>query len=296
MVSRTGTRRIAVLTMVAMAFAMTAGSGVALAVNNHWTADGDGSSWTDGDNWELNVTPTNYSSNALLDPQGLNNVVGVGTVVIDGTAETATRLSVSGSSVGTVSLTIRNGGSLVVNSTDPFGVGDGNGTGTVTVESSASSSTFVKAGSFTLGNMGTGVDGFLNIGAGTFEGTHMNIGNFTGADPGGGFVNLSGSGTLSAIAEFNVGLAGQASWVNFDGGGTIKVANGLAANVEGKIAGGTRILVNGSASAGLGVDIIKTSDATHSFYNLANPIPEPTSLALLAMGLGGIGVLVRRKR
>lgn len=338
-----------------MAFALAAGAGVALgADNNHWTGNQFSSNWADPLNWELAASPTVVGSRAQL--QAVTGLGKSADIVIDGTAESAFTLDVSGSSAGDVSLTIKNGGSLVTTQIgEPFGIGNLNGTGTVTVETTASDSTFVKSGSFTLGSSpGAGnpaVDGTLNLGAGTFEGTHMNIGHFSGPVRGSGFVNLSGTGTLSAISEFNIwnnAVFNQTGFVNFDGGGTIKVTPSLQNLVHGYINAGL-ILANGAATTFPGGDIVESTDGSDLFYNLdpsimppdptialwkttygdsvtsgsgadvnnnsliegadfldlqqsgasvavSSAVPEPVSLALIALGLGGLGVIVKRRR
>jgi hypothetical protein len=179
-------------------------------------------------------------------------------------------------------------------------------------------------GSFSFANplnLGTGTLG----GSGTITAASVTAGGLVSPGNSPGQLNLSGNFTLLSTSTFLVELAGNTQGVNYDFlsvGGSAALAGNLslsflsgfqntatfantftgltAANVSGtftNVASGQRLFTSdGFGSFQVNYGAGSAFGANNIVLNNFVPIPEPSTYALLAVGLGAIALIAHRRR
>ena len=269
------------------------------AFAEEWNADGDGSSWEDGDNWNTDTQPT-------LATLARINLAGGSDVFITQAGEQADRFILGQGATGIQKLTIESGGSLTTDSGTVSRIGQTsegwltmNG-GTLTMSGNYSSDNggrlIINDGDVNLGGnstVGTGSAGFLEINGSTA--TIDVAGAYT-------FGNFS-----TTIFTLDSALAGV-SEVNNTGALNLDASSTLTVDFRGydfsTNKGSDIVLFDYGTLGGGGADTFGTINFIGGFgeldyttggqIRLLSVVPEPSSTALL--GLGGLALMLRRKR
>jgi hypothetical protein len=148
------------------------------------------------------------------------------------------------------------------------------------------------AGGFDFGGgSGSGGGGFLGNGAGNNlasggrgAAAGLGAGQQTSAAPGFGFLGASGG-----FGGGGAGLAGGGGGGGYSGGGGGITQYGGGGGGSFLIASATNGLFTSGTRSGNGA-------ASVTLFSLADPVPEPSSWALLLCGFGSIGTTLRRRR
>ena len=269
------------------------------AFAEEWNADGDGSYWEDGDNWNTDTQPT-------LATLACINLAGGSDVFITQAGEQADRFILGQGATGIQKLTIESGGSLTTDSGTVSRIGQTsegwltmNG-GTLTMSGNYSSDNggrlIINDGDVNLGGnstVGTGSAGFLEI-----NGSTATI-DVTGAYT---FGNFS-----TTIFTLDSALAGV-SEVNNTGALNLDASSTLTVDFRGydfsTNKGSDIVLFDYGTLGGGGADTFGTINFIGGFgeldyttggqIRLLSVVPEPSSTALLGLGLSSL--LLRRKR
>ncbi len=247
----------------------------ALATEKYWTGGGDGTSWSDGNNWNPTGTPQNYDNVYLLYTGSsdvtviYNSSIWLGSVEIDGTGSGLITLDISNYFLpDTVRVGYSGKGRIIQQSGTHdirYSLMLGGRTGsTGTYHLSGTGKLIIERWDEIIGNSGTG--NFFQSG-----GTHtvkagLVIGRYAGSS---GVYNLSGNGSLSVLLGECVACNGTGSFLQSGGthsiGDNLYIGQGSGSSGTYTLQGSGTLVVNGSEFVGYsGAGKFNQTGGTHT--------------------------------
>ncbi|HUB26650.1 MAG TPA: choice-of-anchor Q domain-containing protein, partial [Tepidisphaeraceae bacterium] len=243
-------------------FTVDMGAYEAQSVTVDWTGDGDGKSWSDGNNWSTSQVPDQYETASI--PVGVSSLtVAGGSFVVDGITSqspiaiaTGGTLALGGAATFTgVGFTVNSGGELQVGSGGQSGSVSGNvlDNGTVAIDRSdsafslptnftgsgalvvsgpgtitlAGSNTFTGQTTISAGTLVVGAASALPVGANVVNNSALDIDAGTAGSPVTA-ASVAGSGALNIQGYLKLsgtGLTSEQSALSIGAGATLDVAS-----------------------------------------------------------------------